>query len=75
MLGVGLGARRGLPVEVAQAGAAGGAAVEHQEHVARRRQDRVADRRPGDRGDRTEALAGFGYVSTFVIFHLKKGSE
>jgi hypothetical protein len=58
VLGVELGAGGWLPVDVAQVGAAGRAAVEDEEDVAGRREDGAADGIPFDGGDGAVALAG-----------------
>jgi len=55
-----LGARLGLPVDVAEVGAACRAAVEDEEDVAGRREERLADRIPADGRDRAVALTILG---------------
>jgi len=51
-------AGRGLPVDVREVCAAGGAAVEDEEDVGGGMQDDVAERGPGEGGDWLVAFAG-----------------
>ena len=67
VLGVALGPARRLPVDVAEARAARRAAVEDQEEVARRLEERAAEHLPLELGDGAEAFAVCAHTQVVSI--------